>query len=408
MIAQAAILVGGVGSRLRSLGFDRPKPLIEIAGRPFVEHVIRHLSAFGVRRVLLLSGYLGDQVSQRYDGATMFGCDLQVLTEPEPLGTLGALGFARDTLDEQFILANGDSIFVADLAEFVSRPLRASSNGRLLLRTVEDSARFGTVELDPEGTITAFKEKSPENRGHALINAGVYLLNRDAALAGIRPGSCSIEHDLFPLWAKSGTLEGRIKDGYFIDIGVPDSYHEAYARLESAVQRPAAFLDRDGVINIDDGYTHKIADLKFTSTAVKGIRALNQSNHLVVVVTNQAGVARGLYSEGDVVAFNNELQRQLLVEGAHIDAFYYCPFSPAGVLDYYRREHEDRKPRPGMLVRAMRDLPIDPQASFLIGDRSTDVEAAAAAGIPGYLVPANVCDLEAEVQKILSAQGLRQ
>jgi D-glycero-D-manno-heptose 1,7-bisphosphate phosphatase len=177
--------------------------------------------------------------------------------------------------------------------------------------------------------------------------------------------------------------------------------NEASSAAGAGLPRPAAFLDRDGVINVDHGFTHRPEDLAFTPSAVGGIRALNEAGYLAIVVTNQSGVARGLYSCADVERFHDHLQQELARGGAHIDAFYYCPYHPAGRVAEFAIDHEDRKPGPGMLLQAMRDWPIDAERSFLIGDRQSDVDAAEAAGIPGYLVPKNSCDLAARVAEII-------
>ncbi len=165
--------------------------------------------------------------------------------------------------------------------------------------------------------------------------------------------------------------------------------------------RPAAFLDRDGVINVDHGYSFRPETLVFTPTAIEGIRILNEAGFLVLVVTNQSGVARGFYSTADVERFNDAIQEQLLVHGAHVDAFYYCPFHPAGTVREYASDHEDRKPNPGMLVKAMRDWPTDRTRSVMFGDKVSDMQAAARVQIESVLVSANDCDLAAAVRFFL-------
>lgn len=167
--------------------------------------------------------------------------------------------------------------------------------------------------------------------------------------------------------------------------------------------RPAAFLDRDGVINVDHGYVFEPARLEFTPTAVEAIRLLNESGYPVLVVTNQSGVARGMYSVAEVEAFHVYMNAALGREGAHVDAFYYCPYHPEGTVADYAVEHEDRKPGIGMIRRAMRDWDVSAEGSFLIGDKPSDLEAAAGAGIAGYRIEPNVGDLAAEVRAILSA-----
>ena len=166
--------------------------------------------------------------------------------------------------------------------------------------------------------------------------------------------------------------------------------------------RPAAFLDRDGVINVDHGYVFRPDELVLTATAAEGIRLLNEAGHLVIVVTNQSGVARGLYTVADVERFHTHLQQELAAHEAHVDAFYFCSHHPEGRIAAFASEHEDRKPNPGMLLRAMRDWPIDRKRSFLIGDKQSDGEAAARAGVRAMLVDANSCDLAAAVRWMLA------
>ena len=166
--------------------------------------------------------------------------------------------------------------------------------------------------------------------------------------------------------------------------------------------RPAAFLDRDGVINVDHGYVFEPARLEFTPTAIEGIRLLNEASYPVLVVTNQSGVARGMYGVAEVEAFHAHLNAALMQAGARVDAFYYCPYHPEGTVAEFAIEHEDRKPGPGMIRRAMREWDVRAEGSFLIGDKESDLDAAAAAGIAGYLIKTNVGDLAAQVRAILS------
>ena len=170
--------------------------------------------------------------------------------------------------------------------------------------------------------------------------------------------------------------------------------------------RPAAFLDRDGVINVDHGYTYRPEDLVFTPTAIEGIRLLNRAGYLVIVVTNQSGVARGLYGIDDIERFHAHMQAELGRAGARIDGFYHCAYHPEGVIAEFAREHEDRKPAPGMLLRAMREWNVRRDGSFMIGDRTSDGESAAAAGIPSLLIPANSGDLAQAVRSMLASNGV--
>jgi D-glycero-D-manno-heptose 1,7-bisphosphate phosphatase len=167
--------------------------------------------------------------------------------------------------------------------------------------------------------------------------------------------------------------------------------------------QPAAFFDRDGVLNVDIGYEHRPEDLVWIPGAREAIRDLNEAGYFVFVLTNQAGVARGYYGEVEVVAFHRRMQDQLLKIGARVDAFYYCPFHHDAVLENYRvANHSDRKPNPGMIHRAFSDWPVRRDGSFLIGDRDTDLEAARRAGIPGYMFCGG--DLRLLVKRALADQ----
>lgn len=145
------------------------------------------------------------------------------------------------------------------------------------------------------------------------------------------------------------------------------------------------FLDRDGVINADIGYLWRREDFVWIPGAPAAIRLFNERGRPVVVVTNQSGVARGYYSEQDVESLHRWMNAELNRQGARIDAFYFCPHHPDGAIPEYTRVCDCRKPQPGMLLQAMEDWRADPAKSVLIGDKESDVAAAAAAGIRGYL-----------------------
>ena len=149
---------------------------------------------------------------------------------------------------------------------------------------------------------------------------------------------------------------------------------------------PAVFLDRDGVLIPDSGYPHRDEDLVLMPGAAEAVRRMNSLGYLVVIVTNQSGVARGYFTEAQMNAFNDALVRKIAAKGARIGAVYSCPFhSDAEDPRYFHADHPDRKPNPGMILRAISDHAIDPARSFLIGDRPSDLEAARRAGMPGFL-----------------------
>lgn len=167
----------------------------------------------------------------------------------------------------------------------------------------------------------------------------------------------------------------------------------------SDAHRPAAFLDRDGVLIEDVGYPHREDHLRLIPGAARAVKRLNDAGYLVIVVTNQSGVARGYFTEEWMHAFNAVIVDRLAEAGARIDAVYACPFHAEGVIpEYTHPDHPDRKPNPGMLLRAIADHGIDPARSLMIGDQPSDLEAARRAGVTGHLFPGG--DLDAFVSRL--------
>jgi D-glycero-D-manno-heptose 1,7-bisphosphate phosphatase len=196
-----------------------------------------------------------------------------------------------------------------------------------------------------------------------------------------------------------------VADGNCVDSDVSQSLRATRSELLTHRARPAAFLDRDGVLNVDRTYTHKLDDLVMIPSAPAAVRLLNEVGYYVFVVTNQSGVARGYYPETAVDRFNMNMQDILMSEGAHIDAFYYCPHHPDGKVKELAIQCRCRKPRPGMLEQAAREWPIDLSRSFLIGDKDHDLAAAAAFHIHGVKFDAQAGSLVDLVRRELALRS---
>ncbi len=229
-----AVLAGGLGTRLAGAVPGLPKALAPVGGRPFLEHLLDWLESHGARRVVLLLGHRAGQVEAHLAAHPRANVAFVFSNEPEPLGTGGALGFARAKFaSDPVLVVNGDTFVDGDLAGLVAAHRAAKADATMLCVEVPDAGRYGRVEIE-NGRVAAFCEKDATWRGPAAINAGVYLVSR-ALLAKIpadRP--VSLERDVFeklPQGALAAFLDARAR---FVDIGTPESWTGAADVIEGA------------------------------------------------------------------------------------------------------------------------------------------------------------------------------
>ncbi len=221
----AAILAGGLGTRLRSVVADQPKVLAEVQGRPFLAYLLDRIATAGVKKAVLCTGHRGEQIEAEF-GDSYGALQLEYSRETSALGTAGALRLAVPLLSGDHVLAmNGDAYSDADLTGFWRWHRDVGSRGSLLLAHMTDTERYGLVDTDDDGRVKSFKEKQA-GRGPGWINAGVYLLSRRMLLGIPRGREVSIEREVFPSWVGRG-LYGYRAEGRFLDIGLPESYAEA-------------------------------------------------------------------------------------------------------------------------------------------------------------------------------------
>ena len=377
-----AILCGGLGTRLGALTQDTPKPLLPVGGMPFLDHLLLELGRFGFRKIVLLAHFQPEAIlafARTSVAAARFGLELSVSIEPEAAGTGGALHHARDRLSDPFLLLNGDTWLAINYHAVLARLDTAGAVAALGLRAVADPDRYNTAEL-ADGMIARFS-RDRAARGVGLINGGVAACS--GALLERLPAKGSIEDLVWPALAAQGRLAGVVTDGYFLDIGVPAAFALAQTAIPAQHRRGAVFFDRDGVLNLNHGHVGSVARFEWVEGAREAVRLANERGYYAFVVTNQAGVAKGFYGEAEVNTLHAHMQRELNASGAHIDAFRYCPYHVEGTVAAYARDSDWRKPAPGMILDLMREWPVDPARSLLIGDNDSDLAAARAAGIAG-------------------------
>jgi NDP-sugar pyrophosphorylase family protein len=258
----AAILVGGKGTRLRSLVSDVPKPLANVAGEPFLFLMLRELASLGIQKVVLLTGYLHEQIVAACGDGKQFGLDIIYSEEKEPLGTAGALSYARRFLQDspEFLLLNGDTHLTCSIEGLVKSPLRSSALGLIGIVKPDDAKRYGTVEINSEnGDIVAFREKDEKSTG--LVSAGIYKLSSSIFNFIPEGKASSLEQDIFPvLIANNHPIQSFFLDGILCDIGLPETY--AAFSLERLLHTPNLTpffrgLLAEVIINFDREYLYE-------------------------------------------------------------------------------------------------------------------------------------------------------
>lgn len=382
-LRQAVILVGGLGTRLGALTAQTPKPLLPVAQEPFLDKLLRNLARHGLCDLVLLAQYQADMVRARYHNRQIGGARVRVLQEPQPAGTGGALHYAAPELDDVFLLSNGDSYFDINYLALAELFERRQARFAMALRRVQDASRYGVVTLGDAARVLRHSEKSSAGGQPGLINGGVYVMSK-SVVTDIPAGQVSLEQDILPALVQSGAVCGQEFAGYFIDIGVPDSYARAQHELPQVERRKVVFFDRDDTLNRDDaGYTHRVEDLAWMPGAPQAIRRCNDAGRLVLVLTNQGGIARGYYDAQQMHRFHQAMNADLQSYGAHIDGFYHCPHHIDGTLPDLSIPCACRKPQPGLFHQAMADWGCDLEDAVMIGDQPTDVAAAQAFGIRG-------------------------
>lgn len=401
---QLVILAGGKGTRLKDRLGELPKPLIPIADKPLLEHQIELARAHGFTDLLLFVHHRADLIQQQIGDGARWGVRVRYVIEKEPLGTAGAVlaGFAD--LAERFAVMYGDTMVNVDLTRFWNAHGSAQADATLFLHPNNHPLDSDLVEVSAGNWVTAF-----HNRPHQtdcffqnLVNAGLYIIER-RALEPWRAEKKPMDFgkDLFPaMIARGAKLFGYNSPEFIKDIGTPARYDWVcgqYAagivqRSTLAVPQRAVFLDRDGTLvkEVSAQGLHSAAQLELLPGVAEAIHELNHAGLRAVLVTNQPVIAKGFCTEDELQTIHNKLETLLGREHAFLDRIYFCPHHPEKGFPGERVELKIdcacRKPRPGMIFQAQRDLNIDLVNSWLIGDTTTDVQTARNAGVKSILV----------------------
>jgi histidinol-phosphate phosphatase family protein len=400
---QAIILAGGKGTRLAARLGGRPKPLVDLGGRPLLEHQLRLLHRFRFEQVLVLVNHRAEQIVEFIDLHRGFGMDVRCIDDGEPLGTAGATLAILDRLEPETLVVYGDTMLEVDLDRFHAfHAQEPGTAATLFLHPNDHPHDSDLVELDDDGRVVAFHPyPHAAGRDHAnLVNAALYWVARDAlAPHRGRPGPLDFGKDLFPAMLAGGaSLRGYNSPEYIKDCGTPERLDKVERHLgsgriaRSSLAHPQAvvFVDRDGTLNEEISHLKHPDQLRLLPGVAEAVRRLNGSEYRVCVATNQPVVARGDVSFAELRAIHDRLETLLGRGGAYLDRIYVCPHHPhrgyAGERPELKIDCACRKPGTGMVDRAGGDFNLDRARSWFVGDTTVDVETARRAGLRSVVV----------------------
>lgn len=393
---KAVIMAGGKGTRISSIASDIPKPMIKIEGIPVLEREIECLRTQGFIDIIITVSHLGNIIMDYFgDGSKIspvtgkpFGVKIEYYFEEQPLGNAGALFKIRDKLTDEFLLLNADSLFDIDFNRFVA--YHRSKGGLVTLFTHPNSHPYdsGLIIADDNGAVVKWlaKEDVRPKYYRNRVNAGLHIISPELLEREIDTPKIDLDRQILKPLANTGKMFVYDSPEYVKDMGTPDRFYAVSEDVKSGkvsarnlrYKQRAIFLDRDGTINKYVGFLRNIDDFELEDDVVDAIKLINNSGYLAIVVTNQPVIARGEVSLEELHEIHNKMETLLGLEGAYLDAIYFCPHHPhkgyEGERPEYKIDCQCRKPKPGMLMNAAKDFNIDLSASWMVGDGETDVQ----------------------------------
>lgn len=374
---QAVILAGGRGSRLRPLTDTVPKPMIPFHGKPFIGYLLALLRDQGFERVLLLLGYLPEVVQAYCGDGSRWGLSIDYVVSAIEDDTGRRMKLATSHLDPVFYLLYCDNYWPMPQARMWERYQSTGATALLTIYENHDRYTKDNVQLDGEGRILTY-DKDRLSPGLAGVEIGYAILRREH-VDMLPETNCNLEREIYPQLAAKQALWAFVTRHRYYSV----SSHERLTLTgEFLARRPTVILDRDGVLNkrpLRAEYVRSWADWHWLPGAQQSLRLFHEAGWRVIVVSNQAGIARGVMTEADVTAIHAQMMREARDAGGQVEAVYYCPHG-------WDDGCACRKPKPGMLYAAQREFSLDLSRTVVVGDDERDGQAADAAGCPWLLV----------------------
>lgn len=376
-INDVVILVGGMGSRLGSITKRTPKPLIKINKISFLDQLIGKLIKYNYRNIYLLCSYKKKIFFDKYNNKFFHNTKITCIDEGKSKGTGGALFKIKKKIKHNFILLNGDTLFDIDF-KFLNKIKLYKDN--IFMCITHKKKSLNNYKLN-NLLIKNQKIKFSKNNTN-YMNGGIYLIN-NKILQKIKNKYCSFEENILSNEIKKNKVAGKFFKETFIDIGS----HEKLSFLKKnpqILQNRCFFLDRDGVINKEVGYVSSFKNFNFLLGVHKAIKYLNEKKFLVILITNQAAIGKGIINESILNNIHLKMIRNLHKKNAILDDIYFSPYYKYSNQIKYKQNKYDRKPNPGMIIKAIKKWNIDTSSSYFIGDKKTDKQAAEKANIKFY------------------------
>jgi len=372
---QAVILAGGRGTRMRPLTDMRPKPMVEFHGKPFLEYMIEMLREQGFERVLLLLGHLPEVTQEHFGDGSGFGVEIDYSVSGADDLTVSRIQLVEQRLDNSFLLLYCDNYWPMRMDDMWQRFQALDVPAMVTVYANRDDYRPGKNSVRVEdGYVTAF-DKSRTTPGLQGVEISYAILTRPV-LELLPEEDELIEVALYPQLAEKRQLGGYVTDHRYYSVGSLERLPVTERFLE---RRPAVILDRDGTLNRrppQAQYVTTPEEFEWLPGSLEALSLLKEAGYTVAVVSNQAGIGRGAMTEDDLAAIHDRMLRDA---GGAIEAIYHCPHD-------WDEGCECRKPAPGMLFQAQRELDLDLSRTPFLGDDERDGQAAAAAGCPFEMV----------------------
>lgn len=395
---QAVILAGGRGTRMQPITLDRPKPMVLVNGKPFLQYQIEQLKEQGFKKVLLLLGYLPDVVQDYFGDGSRFGIEITYsVGTPDEL-TCSRIRRARSLIDPCFLLLYCDNYWPMRIDRMWARFAARARPAMITVYSNKDDYSKGGVMLDGAGDVVLF-DRSRRRPGLKEVEIS-YALLTDRALDLLPDDDMLVEEAIYTPLAEQGRLAAYVSDHRYYSVGSLERLPETETFLQ---RRPSVILDRDGVLNERPGraeYVRSIAEWRWLPGARDALRLFHDAGYRVLIVTNQPGIARGAMTESDLAAVHDRMIQDARAAGGRIDAVYYCPHG-------WDDGCECRKPMPGMLYQAQKDFRLDLTRTLFIGDDERDEIAANAADCPFEWVRQDV-SLHDIAVRVTGASGARR